>query len=483
MKPKPIVVAPILLAALLAGGYLIDKSRERQRSALSGFFECQPTKVASRVAGRVSQIVAREGDAVKKGDVLIVLEASPSESDALAKKALASQAESALAEAANGSRQEDIARQKAAVQEAEATLKKLRNGPLPEEIRAARLKLAQAQLRYAKAKQGARPEEIAQAKAAERQMKAKLAQAERGLTSEEKAQAKARLDAAVSAERLAQASFDRQNNLLKDGAISKQAWDQAQSNLEAAQAKKREVQEAYNRAKEGTPNEELDQAREAYKQAQANLNLVLAGTRNEDLEAARADVAIAHESLRLLTNGTRAEDIEAAAARLDQARSALDLLRNGTRKERLDQAKDAAEAAKQQSKSADLTVKEKTILAPCDGIVERIVVSEGDLVSAGIAVAQISNPADMWLKVYVPEARIAQVTVGDEADLYIDGLNEPVKGRVDQVASRGEFTPANLQTPDERGKQVFAVKIRLKQPDPRIKQGMYASVRRVGQYQ
>lgn len=482
MKPKPKAIAPVLLATVVIGGYLIDQNRERQRSSLSGFFESQPTRVASRVAGRVAEIRVREGDRVRKGDILLVLEAAPNELEALAKRAAALQAQSALQEAENGPRFDELRRQEAAVREAEAQLRKLRNGALPEERRAAMQELAQAQARYAKARQGPRPEEIEQARALERQMKARLAQAERGLTAEEKAEAKARLDAASSAETLARANFRRQDALLREGAVSKQAWDQALSALEAAQAKRREAEEAYSRAMLGTPKEEMDQAREAYRQAKANLDLLLAGTRKEDIEAAKAEVEIAREGLRLLLRGSREEEIAMSEARLEQAKAVLDELRHGTRKERLAQAKSAAEAAINQSKSALMTVAEKTVRAPCDGIVERIAVAEGDLIASGFAVAQIANPADLWLKVYVPEGRINQVRVGDDAELLIDGIKETVAGRVVQVASRGEFTPANLQTPDERGKQVFAVKIRLKNEDPRVKQGMYASVKRVGRY-
>ena len=49
-----------------------------------------------------------------------------------------------------------------------------------------------------------------------------------------------------------------------------------------------------------------------------------------------------------------------------------------------------------------------------------------------------------------------------------------------QAGGQRAITPANLQTPGERGKQVFAVRIRLKNPDPRVKAGMYATVARIG---
>jgi HlyD family secretion protein len=53
---------------------------------------------------------------------------------------------------------------------------------------------------------------------------------------------------------------------------------------------------------------------------------------------------------------------------------------------------------------------------------------------------------------------------------------------VESIATRGEFTPANLQTPDERGKQVFGVRLRLKTTDKNVKAGMYSTVKRMGQW-
>jgi hypothetical protein len=54
---------------------------------------------------------------------------------------------------------------------------------------------------------------------------------------------------------------------------------------------------------------------------------------------------------------------------------------------------------------------------------------------------------------------------------------------VESISTKGEFTPGNLQSPDERALQVFAVRLRLAHPDSRIKAGMYVTVKRVGSWQ
>jgi HlyD family secretion protein len=226
----------------------------------------------------------------------------------------------------------------------------------------------------------------------------------------------------------------------------------------------------------------LEQARQSYRQAKAALDLVLAGSRQEDIQAARAAVTEAQQALKTLLRGTRTEEIRAAEARLAQAQAALAELKAGSRKEEIARARAAVEAAQATARGAQFTLAERTVRAPQTGVVERIPVAVGNLVSPGTPVIRMADPQDIWLRVYVPEAHLAKVTVGSDAQLRVDGISVPVVAVVESVATQGEFTPANLQTPDERGRQVFAVRLRLKQPDPRIKPGMYATVTRIGEW-
>ena len=50
--------------------------------------------------------------------------------------------------------------------------------------------------------------------------------------------------------------------------------------------------------------------------------------------------------------------------------------------------------------------------------------------------------------------------------------NQPFAGRVSFVADRAEFTPKNIQTPDERVKLVYRVKVDVTTRDQVLKPGM-----------
>ena len=54
---------------------------------------------------------------------------------------------------------------------------------------------------------------------------------------------------------------------------------------------------------------------------------------------------------------------------------------------------------------------------------------------------------------------------------------ESFKAVVTHIADRAEFTPRDVQTPEERVKQVFAVKLSVEDDTQRIKPGMPVDVR------
>lgn len=262
--------------------------------------------------------------------------------------------------------------------------------------------------------------------------------------------------------------------------MSRQQADQKLTDLSVATAKRREMEEALRLADLGTPREEMDQARQSHNQAVAALDLVLAGSRREDISSALADLMEARKALQLLARGSRSEDLQASKDRLDAAQAALDELLAGSRKEQIKQAQAAASAAASTARSARINLSENTIKSPIDGIVERIPVAVGDLVNPGTTVVRLSNPVDLWLRIYVPETNLRNVVVGSAAKIKIDGISDLLPAYVESVASQGEFTPANLQTPDDRGKQVFGVRLRLLKANAAVKAGMSATVKQVG---
>lgn len=135
-------------------------------------------------------------------------------------------------------------------------------------------------------------------------------------------------------------------------------------------------------------------------------------------------------------------------------------------KARLAQAEAAVELAKLQLGFASVT-------APRDGVVVSLTASAGQNAAPGRAVATLVDPNDVFLRVFVPEPRIGEVSVGQTVTLTT-GSGEST-GRVTFIAAEAEFTPTTVQTEDERAKLVFEVRIGVDDPAA-VRPGMSVDV-------
>jgi HlyD family secretion protein len=236
-----------------------------------------------------------------------------------------------------------------------------------------------------------------------------------------------------------------------------------------------------------------DEARAALALAQAGLDLTLAGAREEDVRGAGqrvkearalADAAEAdRKRIRAVLDkgsGTQ-KQMDDAAAHADGAAAAhaaaeenLAKLTRGARPEEIRIARAQAEQAKARLAQADKAVADCVVAAPSDGIVTTKSREEGEVVAVGAPLVTISRLDEVWLSIYVPETRLGRVKLGQTARVRTDGDGRAYEGRVTFVAPEAEFTPRNVQTPDDRAKLVYRVKITLKNPDGVFKPGMPA---------
>jgi len=77
----------------------------------------------------------------------------------------------------------------------------------------------------------------------------------------------------------------------------------------------------------------------------------------------------------------------------------------------------------------------------------------------------------------VPELWLGRIKVGEAVRVRVDSFrNQDFPGTVEQINRQAEFTPRNVQTVEDRIRQVFGVKIRLPNNDDRLRAGMSADV-------
>lgn len=102
------------------------------------------------------------------------------------------------------------------------------------------------------------------------------------------------------------------------------------------------------------------------------------------------------------------------------------------------------------------------VQSPIKGVVMTKVAEQGEVLAAGSPIVVLVDLDHLHMKAYVPEPEIGRVKLGDPCRIYVDAFpDRPFSAFVGEISPRSEFTPKEVQTRDERVKQVFAVKLFL----------------------
>lgn len=236
-----------------------------------------------------------------------------------------------------------------------------------------------------------------------------------------------------------------------------------------------------------------DEAKAALAQAQAQADLMTAGSRQEDILRARAQVkeasvlsrnaaTDAHRIEVLFAQGSTtqkqrddaAAGAERAAAALAATEQQLTRLENGNRQEEIRVAQAAVDLARTRLGQAEKNLADSVITSPLAGVITLKSVEAGEVIAPGTPLARVSRLDEVWLSLYLPASRLPQIKLGQKVSLQTDGRSTRYQGTITFISPEAEFTPRNVQTPDERVKLVYRVKVTIPNPDGVFKPGMPA---------
>jgi len=144
-------------------------------------------------------------------------------------------------------------------------------------------------------------------------------------------------------------------------------------------------------------------------------------------------------------------------------------------KQQLDNAQMQYDVLSANMRNARAQLDNAFLKTPISGVVLSKNAEEGEIAFPGMSILTVTDPADTWIKIYVQETMLGRVKIGQDVKVKTDSYPDKVySGKVINIASEAEFTPKNIQIKDERVKLVFAVKVRIENPDQELKQGMPA---------
>ena len=274
---------------------------------------------------------------------------------------------------------------------------------------------------------GPRPEEVARARDAEAQAQAayqktlgsqphQLQMAAQSVRQSQAALAQARAQAAQAG-----ANYARARQLYSQGAISAQALDDARAAADTASA---------------------------------------------GVTSAQAKLASAQAQAAQTTNASLPQDTIAAQRAYAAAVAERNLVEAGARPQEIEQARAALGAAIANVAAAQTRLREMSVRAPTDGVVESLDLRSGDLVAPGAAVATVRSRRDPYVRIYVVQTDLGRIKAGDHVSVRSDAIaGRTFDGTIETIDQDAQFTPRDVQTAQDRAGLVYGVKVRVHDPD------------------
>ena len=400
----------------------------------SGFIEAEEVAISPQLGGRVAALFVEEGDDIAAGHLLARIDGT----------LLEAQIESARADG-------DIA---------EAKLAQVKAGARPEQIEQAEAALARAEAARDGAYQAWQDAQALQENPQE--LDIQIAQARSAVT-------------AAEAE-LAQASA------LKDAATIAQDnyWDAKDRYGEVNEKLKEQFKDLPESQRPDLPNDvpaQLSFHRIPYEYWKSWVGVNTADARLQGARSRLANLYAMRENpqeLAAQTDAARAGYRQARAG-VRQAKAQLDGLLSGATPEEIRVAEAEVKRA-EATLSRLMAEKEKlTVVAPVGGLVLERTIRAGELVAPGATILTLGDLDHVTLTIYVPQAQLGRINVGNEVQVTVDSFPDQVfVGTLVAIASEAEFTPRNVQTEEERVNMVFAVDVSIPNPDHKLKPGVPA---------
>jgi HlyD family secretion protein len=197
-----------------------------------------------------------------------------------------------------------------------------------------------------------------------------------------------------------------------------------------------------------------------------------------DVSIAAANLEVAEKEYEDVKDGPDPDDVALAEAAITLAQAQLDLAKYGPGEEDLAVAQAQVDAAQAALDLLEIQLAMTEIKAPLDGTILFRLVEPGELAVAGSPVITLVQLEKLRLTVYLPEDKYGVVDLGGEAEVRVDSYpGQFFQAVVIRIADQAEFTPRNVQTQEERKNTVYAVILEVNDPGGKLKPGMPADVK------
>jgi len=271
-------------------------------------------------------------------------------------------------------------------------------------------------------------------------------------------------------ERIAQVLVREGDPVKKDQLLAVLESERLQHVVAQAQAQVDAQQQVVTRLIAGSRPQEIRKARAEVAAAQVD-----AGNARQIYERDRELVAKRFIAEQQADNSRAAA--EAAEARLNAAQEALRLLEDGSRKEDIAAAQATLAAYEAALALAEQNLRDASLRAPADGIVENRILEPGDMASPQKAVFTLALTEPLWVRTYVSEPDLGKLRIGETVEITTDSYpDKRYRGWIGFISPTAEFTPKSVETREIRTALVYQVRAFVCARVDELRLGMPATV-------
>ena len=228
------------------------------------------------------------------------------------------------------------------------------------------------------------------------------------------------------------------------------------------------AQAQYNLLKKGARDEDINQAEENLNQAQISFELA-------EKDKQRMENLYESKSITKKQFDDAIANYDISLAKLNSAKENFQKVKNLSRPEELMQAKANLDKALANVNLIKKNLSDCYVTSPSSGFITKKFIEAGETAGMMSSLFQVADLSSVELVIYIPETELGKIKLNQQAEISVDTFPEKnFEGKVIYISPQAEFTPKNIQTQEERTKLVFAVKIKIDNPDFELKDGMPA---------
>jgi len=190
----------------------------------------------------------------------------------------------------------------------------------------------------------------------------------------------------------------------------------------------------------------------------------LASARAQEAEYDRTAKRIATLVARGAATETQREDaqtaLSVASAQVAEIEANLAVAKLPARAAEIAAAEAAVRSGESDLEQAKWALEKRSLTAPAAGVISDIIRMPGEIAGPTAPVLSMLPDGAVKLRLYVPEARVAQIAPGTRLSVHCDGCAEGLEAAVTYVADGPEFTPPVIYSLQNRQKLVYLVEAR-----------------------